>query len=289
MNDLRYDNLSLNLDDEFIILAEVSTRNDVNKYEFTINDTTYDIAQAIDTVDKYNVGLHTYPKSNINGIIFDDTNYDGIYETEANIVEDVTLTAHQYYYDGSQWVDYTDIKFTIKNGNIVLNTLPTYVMIDNVKYIAGYKFTLSDIPTTLGLSYYEASTNLKHNMAKFVTEGEFEIISPQATENDLVIVASTNLDDVNNIYLDKYDIASINEELTLTIALKTFELGTITGNIFDDIDYDGIFAANDINYKEAVFTIEQYYFDGNDWVLSNKNYQKTTTKGNLPRYHQYQK
>ena len=261
--------------DEYLIPAVEYRRKDENPYRVSVPQMfgVYDIAHSMPLITKYNIGLRKYPKSNIKVNLFEDTNYDGTFNkgTETLMKENLRIIAHTYYLDNNQFVKYgQDFETTMTNGTVNIENLPTFINKYGKKYVTGYKFEVIHTSNNIGYTKHIYDTNLLNNMALLKNGKTAEIVSPQAefkTENDngYVIVAkkTDERSPINPDLIDGYDISHINDRIEFNIGMKKFKKTEITGDMFDDDDYNGI-KVNDKLLSGKNVVSNEYYFDKND-------------------------
>ena len=288
-SNLRDDNLSLNDDNDYIILASIYNRTDENPYKVTVNGIEYDIANAIGTVRNYNAGFKRFENSFVKGNVFDDNNYNGVFnKNDENLTkENATINTNVYYLKDNKFVFEKSIITNVVNGVIDIKNLPTFIEKDGNKYLAGYKFDITTDSNNVGYTKHIYETNLLNNMAVVRNAKTADIMSPQADfkENDVngyVIVAGLAVENSPNANIrGKYDIATINKNIEITVGLKKFNKTEITGDMFDDADYNGI-KLNDKLLSGKIVTSNEYYFDDvdNTWKqINNTKLNSQITNG----------
>lgn len=161
-SDLKYDDLYLVRDGEYLVVAgEVpeggNASEPITVPELDRDTVTYDI-QTARTVSGQDGGILTHRTGSITGKIWKDTDYDGIQDETDALDRDVTVELHRFYYKDGVWEPdgYTVSVPAYANagGSYRFDSLATFVEVDGVKYLAGYRLKLSSIPEGYGVTRY---------------------------------------------------------------------------------------------------------------------------------------
>jgi hypothetical protein len=125
------------------------------------HDYAYDYIKAKD-YDGYDGGLKAFETASVSGVVWEDTNYNGVQDEDETEYHDsknpAVVNLQQYYfYRNDEWV-LENAAFrtheTKTNGKYTFNNLPTYVEKDGVKYLAGYQVLLKTMPKDYAATKY---------------------------------------------------------------------------------------------------------------------------------------
>ena len=126
-----------------------------SKHEFA-----YDYIKAKD-YDGYDGGLKAFETASVSGIVWEDTNYNGIQDEGESAYSSKTNPAvvnlQQYSYQNGKWVLENAAFQTHKtetDGKYTFSNLPTYVEKNGVKYLAGYQVVLKTLPEDYAATKY---------------------------------------------------------------------------------------------------------------------------------------
>ncbi|MFQ9435479.1 MAG: hypothetical protein ACLR1R_03505 [Ruminococcus callidus] len=124
------------------------------------HDYAYDYIKAKD-YDGYDGGLKAFETASVSGVVWEDTNYNGIQDDgEAayhNSKNPAVVHLQQYFYRSGEWV-LENAAFrtheTKTDGTYTFSNLPTYVEKDGVRYLAGYQVVLKTMPKDYAATKY---------------------------------------------------------------------------------------------------------------------------------------
>ena len=308
------DELMLNENDEFIITAKKIPDKDVkseygeaslnNQSEYLIHNNLgyFDVNKVTDH-DGSDAGLVRFEKGSVSGKVWLDDNYDGIMDSNELGMVGQKVTIKRFYLDSvssgtENWVEdttYTSpVSVTDSNGEYNLDNLDTFVYKDGKYYLAGYKVYMAEDPdnTTYGPTLYgtydpdtQRGSDLKN---KELTKDDDYIIVADSCGNvsgQGTVNGSSAAKKVNELahvtdYKDKYyDLVTSKDYEKLDAGYHAFEESTITGNVFEDYNYDGIINSSDdgkadeftqkikdaLGNKQMVVTATTYYYDNGQW------------------------
>ncbi len=135
--------------------------------------TAYDIVHKQGDVSGYDGGLLKDPKDSITGKVWEDKNYDGIQNQDANGqnepgIQNVTVRLTQSYFDtaDNSWkavTSFSQVVSTRADGSYEFKDLPTYVKVDDAYYLAGYQLTVTGFPqnSNYGITRYQQGQVLR--------------------------------------------------------------------------------------------------------------------------------
>ena len=277
-SDLIFDNHYLVTEDEFIIIAKKSNEVHNKAYEFTYKNVVYDLVETT-TKDGFDGGMKAYEFGSIEGLIWEDINYNGLKEDNENKLSNIEITLTQYYKNANEWkVNSTQTITTNTNGEYIFKDLPTFVIVDDNKYLTGYTlFVTSD------MSDYAATKYLVNGTpnSKVIADTN-EINNSNEEFEDYIIIAKPFVESEKDILHEKYELFDIVEANNIKNYdggyTKYVHNGIIEGIIFDDANYDGLMN-DDLYLSDVSITLEQYKLVNNKFVLIS-NYLTTTTNTN---------
>ena len=247
----------------------------------------YDIATGR-TLEDYNAGYTKIQSAAIEGISFNDINYDGIYDqTIDKVVPNTQVGIKRYYYDNGEWIldneaevdpvtgepvsEYYQTLTTDANGYYKFDNLPTYKqMSEDDMDIRLYGYTVWYIGgiDSLAVTKYQTNNGVDDNALLVDTN---QIIKKNETipemKDGYIIVADKpeDMTDVDPFYvIDGYDIISAKRRNNYNIGYVPYQMGSIEGIAFDDLDYDGIYTAEDRVLKDVEIGLKRYYYDLED-------------------------
>ena len=160
--------------EEYIIYDDYVLNNNDHDY-------AYDYIKA-DDYDDFDGGVKEFEQSSISGVIWNDTNYNGVFDEDETEYFDAdnytTVVLKQYYYKSGKWIDAqpgSNFKTfeTKTGGSYSFDNLPTFVEVDGVKYLAGYKVSFANLPTDyVATKYWNVDNPDKVYSKLYVTDIE---------------------------------------------------------------------------------------------------------------------
>lgn len=293
-SDLIKETMLLNESNDYIIVAKkIAETNDIatinkeygneklgNHTMLIHNQLGYFDKNRVINFSNYDAGLKLFDKNNILGNVWDDKDYDGILDESEVGIPQVELKLDRYYLDvkTNTWVK--DTGFNNQNvqtndqGDYKFENLDTYVYIDGQYYLAGYKVSIVSEPdrSVYAITLYRQDTEGRNSDLRkdlFLNES-----------NEYIIIADETKLLKNNPYIvryqDKeYDLIESKEMKDYDAGYIKYPMSKITGNVFEDLDYDGLLNNEDgflEGLKEAIkdnnisITATAYYYD-EGWKL----------------------
>ncbi len=236
----------------------------------------YDIADGR-TRQYYNLGFTNYQEGVIEGKAFIEEDYNGIFNETDKPLEDIEVGIKRYVYNPNtkEWLldqeenqEYFATTKTDSEGYYSFNDLGTYKDIDGVKYLYGYKVWLIKGLEETPVTKYQTNNGVDDNALLVDTN---QIIKKNETipemKDGYIIVADKpeDMTDVDPFYvIDGYDIISAKRRNNYNIGYVPYQMGSIEGIAFDDLDYDGIYTAEDRVLKDVEIGLKRYYYDLED-------------------------
>lgn len=279
-SDLKYDDLYLVRDGEYLVVAgEVpeggNASEPITVQELDRDTVTYDI-QTARTVSGQDGGILTHRTGSITGKIWKDTDYDGIQDETDALDRDVTVELHRFYYKDGAWEPdgYTASVPAYANagGSYRFDSLATFVEVDGVKYLAGYRLKLSSIPEGYGVTrYYQGNdrgkdSDLVAENNALVQNGEYLILAqPADASSNPAAVAKLPGENGETAYdLLKPDALSGHDG-----GLVPYTGSSISGRIWKDVNYNGLQEDGEAGISGLTVKLKTYYYDGSAWQAAN--------------------
>ena len=270
-NDISGD--SLTTSNEYAIIAKEAAEPENTWYIREYDGTNYDLVTA-KPQGGYDGGYKKYETASVTGQIFEDLNYDGVISEGEPGISEVELKLEQYYWNGEKWTktDFTVTVTSAENGSYSFDGLDGYVLADGKYYLAGYKpmITKHADKDKYAVTLYRANGG----------ENDSDISGDDLTESsEYVIIAKETAEPENTLYIreyagTKYDVVTAKSQSGYDGGYKKYETAFITGQMFDDTNYDGVISedegfsdelAQTLKLKPVTITAEAYWFDGEIW------------------------
>lgn len=289
-------------DDVVVIASEVGdTTQAGNSVE--CGGIHYDLGNA--ETKNFDAGFKDYESGKIDGIVWLDTNYDGIRDTNEKIADKDNLTDNEkllekikaqikgYYYDDGKWHDASasgaKVQWTVDNVELKLaddgyyhytfKNLPTELQDSNGNtYLMGYKVTLDEksIDKTLKPTLsYQTTSDQDSDLVK--RSGNYALMK----KDDYVITAKklSDTDDKHKGTLktvgdNTYDLLQHQNINNYDAGLTGIETSAISGQVWIDQNYDGIQNTYEKSLKGIKVKLVRYLVTKVDGKL---NYVKDDT------------
>ena len=268
-SDLTAETLDLTANDEYIIIATETTSDDNAYYYRQVGDKKYDIIKAKPHAGN-DGGLTEFENTSIEGVIWNDADYNGIQDKNEAGFENINVILSRYYYDGFEWKEDTEfieqICATNSEGMYIFENLETSVLIDENVYLASYKLRVESLPEGYAVTRYQVGEdkNADNDMIA-------ETLSLTSDDEYIIVAAETNSDD--NVYYcrevgeKKYDIIKSKAYIGNDGGLTDVEKTSIEGVIWNDVNYDGVRDDNEtVGFENVEVKLTRYYHDGNEWL-----------------------
>lgn len=143
------------------------------------HDYAYDYIKAKD-YDGYDGGLKAFETASVSGVVWEDTNYNGVQDDDEAAYYDsenpAVVHLQQYFYRNDEWVPESAafrIHETKTDGKYTFSNLPTYVEKDGVRYLAGYQVILKKLPDDYAATKYWSNADPSKVYSKlYVTDAD---------------------------------------------------------------------------------------------------------------------
>ena len=130
--------------------------------------------------DGYDGGLKAFETASVSGVVWEDTNYNGVQDDDEAAYYDsenpAVVHLQQYFYRNDEWVPESAafrIHETKTDGKYTFSNLPTYVEKDGVRYLAGYQVILKKLPDDYAATKYWSNADPSKVYSKlYVTDAD---------------------------------------------------------------------------------------------------------------------
>ena len=249
-----------------IVVAEPA--EDISGVDASFIIENYNVVLA-ETVSEYDAGYKAFEKGSVSGRVFDDKDYDGTLDDEDSLVPDVEVTLKRFTFINGKWEEDTDfnaITVTDKNGNYAFDNLDTYVADEDADYLYGYEIWVTDSPEGYAVTKYVNDSSLLVNgqIIKADTElpemlgGKIVVAEPASDKSG--VDASFVIESYNVVLAD--DISDYNG------GYKLQEFASVSGNVFDDINYDGMIDEEDVMLPNIQIGLKRFVYENGEWILA---------------------
>ena len=271
---------------DYILLAKQAVHGNTGSgevgfhtyYVRTYDNVQYDIVTAKETVTDYNGGLKAIQTAMLKGIVWEDVNYDGVLDETESGYGNLHLTLCQFYWDGTAWqeTDTTQTATTDASGVYQFDAIPTYIEVDGTCYLAGYKLHLDALPDGYAVTVLanDNQLHLEESTLTFMGQKEYLIVAAEAESfrgertgdtpqyNDYYTRTYGQTDDTAILY-DWTESKKIHN--AYQGGIHAFQTSSISGTIWEDINYDGNMEEDETGFGGLSITLEQSYWDGTQW------------------------
>ncbi len=280
-SDLIAGTLAMTAADEYLILAEPAGTAGANEpYAVTApNGTVYDLRVAQDNgIHGGDAGELGYQTGAVEGIIWQDKDYDGVRETgEGAISGEVTLILERWYYDGGWQQDtaFSQTTVTDANGHYSFTGLETHRMNAGTPQLYGYrvkvdlqKFAADGLDDLYAVTRYHSTADASVDSDWIVSDG---------TDNGYLVAegqyltvaqrAQTSSNPANVVTVDgvSYDVVLAETSSGNDGGLKAYEPAQISGTAWLDDDYDGVMETGELSIEGLDVVLTQYYWANGVW------------------------
>ncbi len=273
--------LSEMLDGKIVVAAPAADKSGVDA-SFIIENYNVVLAEAI---TEYNAGYKAIEKGSISGKVFDDKNYDGNLDDEDELMPDIEVTLKRFAFINGKWEEDTefDVKtVTDKNGAYSFENLDTYVAAEEADYLYGYEVWVTGAPEGYAVTKYinDSSLLVSGQIIKANSElpemlgGKIVVAEPAADKSG--VDPSFIIHNYNVVLAD--DISDYNG------GYKLQEFASIAGNVFDDMNYDGVIDEEDMMLSDIQIGLKRFVYENGEWISAQNEdeefYQTAATDEN---------
>ncbi|MDE6110868.1 MAG: hypothetical protein K2F65_03005, partial [Eubacterium sp.] len=264
-----------NLDVEY---GDVSLKNQENL--LITNPLGYFDINKVTDYEGNDAGLVEFKANSVSGRVWVDTDYDGIMEDAELGLENIKLTIKKYYLENGgadpnngigNWVEDEDFKSPVvttdADGNYIFKDLPAQIYKDGNYYLTGYKVFVVDHPDSsdYAITHYgwyggnQRGSDLKDyeliekNDEYVVLANACGTYKPSANDATAGSEAGNykNLSYVVKYQGTYYDVVAAMPKTELDAGYTDYKSSVIKGNVFEDVDYDGLYN-NDDTFTDAL-------------------------------------
>ncbi len=273
--------LSEMLGGKIVVAAPAADKSGVDA-SFIIENYNVVLAEAI---SDYNAGYKAIEKGSISGKVFDDKNYDGNLDDEDELMSDIEITLKRFAFINGKWEEDTefDVKtVTDKNGAYSFENLDTYVAAEEADYLYGYEVWVTGAPEGYAVTKYinDSSLLVSGQIIKANSElpemlgGKIVVAEPAADKSG--VDPSFIIHNYNVVLAD--DISDYNG------GYKLQEFASISGNVFDDMNYDGVIDEEDMMLSDIQIGLKRFVYENGEWISAQNEdeefYQTAATDEN---------
>lgn len=259
----------------------------INKADATNTQTQYDGYDLLDiqNVDYLDGGIAKAQTGNIHGSIFDDKDYDGVYNHDDEGVKDVNVVLTQYVKDkGTNEYHQTGVVFNVstnENGEYTFENIPVSGMNDENEFVLyAYRVAVDtdSIDKEYAITKYQVeeegrTSHLLAETGELVSDSEYQYEG----NGGYIILAKPSEDEEGFYYQDGYDmIRSIDVE-ELDGGITAFTQGTISGTVWLDSSHNGMMDDFETRLNQTKVKLSGYYFKDGEWILDTTLDQETYT------------
>ncbi len=243
----------------------------------------YDVVRETN-LSEYNAGYTVLKKGVITGTVFDDADYDGLIDNDESLLEGVKIGLKRYVYQDGMWIlaqdgDYFETTTTDVSGQYEFANLKTHINMDGKNYLYGYEVWIVDGPDGYAVTRYGKDSFLKVDGHVVKADTSLSEIYNGKTVVAHKITDEDNLDGIDNTYIvDGYNVilASLSDNNNAGYIKE--QKGSISGTVFDDVNYDGTIYKDDKFIEGTVVGIKQFVYDEGKWTQTHKgDYLDTMT------------
>ncbi|MFR7471956.1 MAG: SdrD B-like domain-containing protein, partial [Ruminococcus sp.] len=251
----------------------------------------YDLVKARDYAN-LDAGLKQRETATVQGIVWEDTDYNGIQDAAEKGKSGVSVTLEQYYYDpaSKQYVktDSDRTATTNKNGIYTFANVPTHLIVGTTDCLAYYRIC-AKLPNGYAVTRYQQATDDTAIDSDWIAETNY-LTAPDHGDYFLVAQESrgnTPYDLTDAVTQKQYDSIlkkdSINQ---YNGGLKQFETANIQGIVWLDQNYDGLKNIGETAMETAqTVYLDQYYLDENQqWQLYQTLSAQTNAKTGMYQF-----
>ena len=198
-------------------------------------------------------------------------------------LEGISITLEQYKLVDGEFVLVTDnlaTTTTDEDGNYIFNNLPTFIVEDGNKIPVSYKVKVDALPENYTITKYrvenETISTFVHKLLTIsYRNSDLVFDTHYLVAEDEYIILSDVADDISNSYYEftykdvTYDIVKNISKDEFDGGLKKYELGSISGTIWEDTNYNGLMDPEELGIADVEITLKQYYLNNGEWIATD--------------------
>lgn len=254
-------------------------------YIYEAENQYYDIVAAQNIV-QLDAGMTTSKFGSIEGIAFEDTDYDGLWNpTKDQPMPNTEIQLKRYRYDQEKktWQedngtdedgnkkDFYEQVTTDEQGFYRFKSLPSSTKINGRSTLYGYTLWLKEMPEGMGATKYEirgdgTQSSLKADGLQIIKQSR-EL--PEIKDGYLIAAHKMEKDEeANTQYIvEGYDIIRGAHITNYNLGFKRMENSSISGVVWNDMNRDGIRDKEEAGVSGIELHLEQYYLNEKDeWI-----------------------
>ena len=254
--------LSEVLDGKLVVARKTNTAKEDGLDDIYVVE-GYDVVRETHLND-YNAGYTILRKGEINGTVFEDADYDGIMDEDEKLWEGIEVGLKRFVYEDGKWVPAQDEEFikttvTDGDGHYTFGNLKTHVKKDGENKLYGYEVWVLKDKDGYAVTRYGNDSFLLISGQIIKADTELPemldgktVVAHKVTEQD-------NVEGINDVYfVEGYNVILAEIVGDYNAGYIKEQKGSISGTVFDDVNYDGIIGEEDKFMKDIEVGLKQF-------------------------------
>ncbi len=274
--------LSEMLDGKTVVAHKVTEQDSIEGIDEIYFAEGYNVVLAED-IEKYNAGYMKEQRGSISGTVFDDINYDGIIGEEDKFMKDFEVGLKQFVYEDGEWIPTHDEKFisttvTDEKGHYVFNNLETHKKEENVNKLYGYEVWVVKDEEGYAVTRYGEDSFLLVNGQVIKLDMELSEMFAGKSVTAHKVTEQENVEGIDEIYfVEGYNVVLAENPDRYNAGYMKEQKGSISGTVFDDINYDGKIDEEDKFVKDFEVGLKQFVYEDGEWIPTHEEGFISTT------------
>ena len=270
------------LDGKTVVAHKVTESDNVEGIDEIYFAEGYNVVPAED-IEKYNAGYMKEQRGSISGTVFDDVNYDGIIDEEDKFMKDFEVGLKQFVYKDGEWIPTHDEKFisttvTDEKGHYVFNNLETHKKEENANKLYGYEVWVVKDEEGYAVTRYGDDSFLLANGQVIKLEMELSEMFAGKSVTAHKVTEQDNVEGIDEIYfVEGYNVVLAENPDRYNAGYMKEQKGSISGTVFDDINYDGKIDEEDKFMKDFEVGLKQFVYEDGKWIPTQEEGFISTT------------
>ncbi len=273
--------LSEVLDGKLVVARKTNTAKEDGLDDIYVVE-GYDVVRETHLND-YNAGYTILRKGEINGTVFEDADYDGIMDEDEKLWEGIEVGLKRFVYEDGKWVPAQDEEFikttvTDGDGHYTFGNLKTHVKKDGENKLYGYEVWVLKDKDGYAVTRYGNDSFLLISGQIIKADTELPemldgktVVAHKVTEQD-------NVEGINDVYfVEGYNVILAEIVGDYNAGYIKEQKGSISGTVFDDVNYDGIIGEEDKFMKDIEVGLKQFVYEDGEWIPTHEEGFISTT------------